>query len=211
MGTKKNVRARTAVTARRELRLDWSEQRQLEIDEQNEQQRAREFRAAQKRDHHRGWRTRAHTDEPAVAAQDRSGEGPSEPFPGEEPNINLNDVDEPWGQEHDVEVVGGRNQTGESLEENREGLTQATDSTTEYCEDRECPRLTPRNRKCCAAASKGVNHLMQLLDAGFTHEEKMVLHRYFADDRVRALDPELCTAVLKLHSVATTTVQSLRV
>ncbi|KAG0573976.1 hypothetical protein KC19_VG226500 [Ceratodon purpureus] len=49
---------------------------------------------------------------------------------------------------------------------------------------------------------------MQLLDAGFTHKEKkMVLHRYFADDRIRALDLELCTTVLKL---ATTTVHSQR-
>ena len=125
--------------------------------------------------------------------------------------MNLNDVDDPWGGEQNGELNVGSDEAGESVEGNDDGQTQNTDSAVDDCGDRECPTLTPRNRKCCSAASKGVNYLMQLLDAGFTHEEKkMVLHRYFADERVRALDPEWTAAVLKLHSVAATTVRSLR-
>ena len=125
--------------------------------------------------------------------------------------MNLNDIQDPWRQEEDVEVLGGGTTDDESYKEFGEAHTQTLDPVAAEGDDTKCPRLTPRNQKCCSAASKGVNHLMQLLDAGFTEEEKkIVLHRYFADERICALDSKLCTAVLKLHSVATTTVQSLR-
>ncbi|KAG0572486.1 hypothetical protein KC19_VG099200 [Ceratodon purpureus] len=190
MSTKKNVRARIAVWAQRELRMERDQRRDVEIEEQNEQERLQLFRAEQKRKHHRGWRSRAQTQEPATATQNRDGKGPSKQCFTKERDVNLNDVEDPWGRKQEVDVVAGGTEVVESFEENGDGLTVTTDSAADDGDETECPRLTPRNQMCCSAASKGVNHLMQLLDAGFTNEEKkLVLHRYFDDDRIGVVDP----------------------
>ncbi|KAG0595489.1 hypothetical protein M758_UG170500 [Ceratodon purpureus] len=52
---------------------------------------------------------------------------------------------------------------------------------------------------------------MLILDVGFSEEEKkIVLRRYFSDDRIRALDPELAMAVQKVRTVVPMLGQSLR-
>lgn len=90
-------------------------------------------------------------------------------------------------------------------------LTPGTDFTAEDGEDGDHGTATPCNRKIRAAAVKVESHLMQLLQSGFTDEErKLVLHRCFAEERIRALDPELSATVLGFNTVAATTVQSLR-
>lgn len=141
-----------------------------------------------------------------------SGEGPSGTHEDEEP-----DIVEHWDNDRGTEVRcsngdsgGGISIEAESLEENVVH-TESTESDHVSGDDVDGERCVPRNRKCSWAASKGVNDLMHMLDAGFSDEEKKnVLHRYFSDERIRAIDPELTKAVLKLRSVATTTVQSLR-
>ena len=168
-------------------------------------------RAAQQREYHRGWRARAQADEPEVAAENANDEGHSEHGSREDPDVNLNDVGAPWERQQHAEVAGAGGTVDESVEENGEAVPQSPDAGAGEGDGRENPTLAPRNRKCCAAASKITNHVMQVLEAGLTEEEKrIVLHKSFADERVRAVDPDLCTAVLKLHSVATTTVQSLK-
>ena len=98
----------------------------------------------------------------------------------------------------------------ESREENIQP-TQTEDTTGGASEENEGDGVTLRYRKCGWAASKGVNELMRILDGGFTDEEKKsVLRRYFSDERIRAIDPELYAAVEKVRTEATTTVQSLR-
>ena len=170
------------------------------------------YRAAQKREHHRGWRARAEVDEHGTGAENPCGEGPSGEDHSQEANVHLNGEGDPWAAPAGVHDVAGGTPVEEPFEESGEVLTQATEFTADEGGDTELRvDSAPRNRKCCAAATRGVNHLVQLLEAGFTPEEKrLVLHRYFADERIRAIDPELSTAVLRLHNVAATTVRSLR-
>ena len=78
-------------------------------------------------------------------------------------------------------------------------------------EDIEGERVTLRNRKCSWAASKVLHTLVRVLDGGFTEEEKRsVLQRCFSDDRVRAVDPEICAAVQKVRTVEPMLGQSLK-
>ncbi|KAG0601049.1 hypothetical protein M758_11G080000, partial [Ceratodon purpureus] len=69
----------------------------------------------------------------------------------------------------------------------------------------------PRNRKCTYTASGIVSHIMRVLQGGFSAEEKrLVVHRCFADDRMREVDPQLCSTVKNSRQVAVNPVQSLR-
>ena len=167
-------------------------------------------RAAQKKEHHRLWRTRTARGGVGAIGDEADGGGPSGTQVHEEStHVESESVDD-VAPRNDVETGGRVSSVTESLEENVVN-TEATESEWAAGDEVEGERMTPRNRKCSWAASKGVNDLMRMLDSGFSEEEKrMVWHRYFQDERIRALDPELYAAFLKLRSVPTTTVQSLR-
>lgn len=167
-------------------------------------------RDAQRREYRRTWRTRSRTTDVRATVDDVSGEGPSGTVAEEEPPTAdpQPEVDEePLEYEEDG---GGPSNATETVEDTV-NLTQSTDSGVAGGDDIEGDGGNPRNRKCFYLASKGVSDLMRMLDAGLSEEEqKIVLRRFFSDDRIRAKDPELTAAVLKLRTVPTTTVQSLR-
>ena len=140
------------------------------------------------------------------------GEGCSDRQSREEPPVDLNEGEGEWDRGEEAEHVVGEGSGAESQEEVPECENESIGEGDDGCEDGDdCPRLTPRNRKCFYAASKVVTNIMQCLDAGFSDEEKkMVLDRVCVDDRIRAVHPEWCMAVQKLRTVPATTVQSLR-
>ncbi|KAG0620499.1 hypothetical protein M758_4G220900 [Ceratodon purpureus] len=211
MGTRRNKQKRAALSVRREQYREDSQRREVERHEQNEQERRREHRAAQKREWHRTWRTRTRTSNDVMARTEiASGAGPSGGQNGEEQYSGEEDVLESPVQDQEVGIAAEETRGGGSEEENT-NLTPDMDFTANEGDDSDHERVTPRNRKVRTSASRVVNYLMQVVDAGHTNEEKrLVLHRCFADDRIRALDPELSRAVLRMPTVATTTVQSLR-
>ncbi|KAG0594737.1 hypothetical protein M758_UG104600 [Ceratodon purpureus] len=94
MGMKKNLHSRHAISARRELRLEVSQQRELEITETQERERVRVWRTAQKREHHRTWRSRAQPAKRIPLGNGATAEGLSQPSSGEEPVVDLNKNEE---------------------------------------------------------------------------------------------------------------------
>ncbi|KAG0584491.1 hypothetical protein KC19_3G213300 [Ceratodon purpureus] len=199
MGSKKNKLARAPASARRKLRLEINQRRKEEIEHQSELERLRVLRAAQKRKYHRAWRARTRKTRDEVTEQEDigSGAGPAGDYSREEHNTSEHEVLKSPLRDQEVESAGNETSGGMSDEENIL-LTPGTDFTADEGEDSDRGRVTrARNRKCRIAAERGVSYLMQLLEAGFTDEEKkLVLHLFFADERIRALDPELSTTVL---------------
>ena len=168
-------------------------------------------RVEQRREHRRTWRTRVQEDQLRFAIPNDTGEGCSQGESGEEPPVDLNDDEGQWELNREVGERGGEVSGADFSGEDLEGVTQVTESAADGVQDIECTQDTPRGRRCAYAAAKVLRVLKQVLDAGFSEEEKkMVLHRCFADDLIRGIDPELSTTVLKLRTVAATTVQSLR-
>ena len=168
-------------------------------------------RAAQKREHHRRWRSRRLRDEVDALCGDRGGEGPS--GAGLEDDLeNFEQFREDFGvREHEaVENGAGVSSVADSRAESAvSGPT--VESAGPNIEDTEGDRVTLRNRKCSWGASKVINTLMEVLDAGFSEEEKRsVLERCFCDERIRALHPELCGAVQKVRTVEPMLGQSLK-
>ncbi|KAG0572083.1 hypothetical protein KC19_VG066700 [Ceratodon purpureus] len=119
MESKKNMHARAALNQRRELRSEVSQRRELEILEQAEQERLRQFRSAQEREHHRTWRSRSRSDEVEGGIDQASGEGSAGAQEEDNPN-----GDEPKNDGCEVcdkfEENGGGESSGEeeSLESN---------------------------------------------------------------------------------------------
>lgn len=143
---------------------------------------------------------------------DGSGEGPSH-VQGDEEQGNLEHPFEGDDVHNSATMESGPGQSSgaESVPENVV-LTQDTESGGHNTDDIDRERVTIRNRKCSWAASKGVEIWARILDnTDFSEEEKrMVFHRWLSHERIRALDPEVSTAVQKVRSVATTLGQSLR-
>ena len=163
-------------------------------------------RAAQKKEYHRRWRSRQMVDEVFAAEEHGLGDEPAGAEAGEGPDMESQEIDR-------TEVLDGHVPNGEGMSEGVEAqqdnvvLPEPTESiaTADGGDDVD-ERVTPRHRKCGWAASKGVNDLVRLWEkSGFSQEEKkIVLHRYFSDERIRAVDPEFAQAVLKLRSGAST-------
>ena len=167
-------------------------------------------RAAQKRDHHRRWRTRTRSAEVEGGIDNGSGEGPSRAG-GEDNPDGAENLHEDFAEEQRGGENGGEQSNGAGSQEETVDLTQTTDSTRSGADEIQCDGVTPRNRKCSWAASKVVNAAMRILDAGFSEEEKkIVLRKAYCDDRIRACDPELTTAVQKVRTVVPMLGQSLK-
>ena len=168
------------------------------------------YRAKQKRDFHRTWRARSRPSEDLAGGDNACGEGPSGAHDDEEFHVESQESEEYEGLGAEVETGRGVTGGAESQEENVV-LTQTQESFEADAGDTECERLTPRHRKCGYGASKLLNEAMRVLDSGYSDEEKkIVLHRFFSDERIRSIDPEFTMAVLKLRTASATTVQSLR-
>ena len=112
---------------------------------------------------------------------------------------------------HTLEENDGAPSTGEDSVEEPVIGTQTTESEGADGDEIQGAIVTPRNRKCSWAASKVMNDLMRTLDAGLSEEEKrIVLRKCLADERIRALDPELTTAVQRVRAGVPMLGQSLR-
>ncbi|KAG0596701.1 hypothetical protein M758_UG277700 [Ceratodon purpureus] len=165
-----------------------SQRREIEIPEARNEERRRLHRAAQMRDFHRTWRNRTQTGDDVGNGV---GAGPSEPHSDGENAVDLNGNEDHQEVNEAFQHAWGEESEPDKINANVQGEPETMDTPGDECEDAEGPRLTPRSKKCCAATSKGVSHLMRLLEVGFTNEEKKtVLLCYFTDDRIRAIDPE---------------------
>ena len=167
-------------------------------------------RAAQKRDHHRTWRTRRRSAEVEGGVENGSGEGPSTAASEDHPNGDVH-LNEDFSEAQGREDGGARQSIAEESQEENVEWTQTTDSTRSGADEVQCERVSPRNRKCSWASSKILNDLMRVLDAGFSEEEKkIVLRKCLCDDRIWTVDPELTSAVQEVRAVVPTLGQNLK-